>query len=251
MLSGTGGPGLTMLGTFIKWTFVGSAVLLPVSCWNADALPGGLVTLPELANEPHQEAVDEPAFEVQQGGVRYRVTPRYRYRLHGLVVSRRAHDGERMLHRRWNDHLNVADVCVVWGDNATADLAAFDFRSGQFTCYFRTDDAAAWRAFRTAQMANNHLLSDDPRIRERIADVQVGDQIRFEGYLASYRNDSGFERDTSVVRTDTGNGACETVFVTRFELLSPSPSVWPRLEGAAGFGLLGSALLWLVAALKG
>ena len=23
-----------------------------------------------------------------------------------------------MLHRLWNDHLNVADLCVIWGNNA-------------------------------------------------------------------------------------------------------------------------------------
>jgi hypothetical protein len=240
-----------MLGTLIKWTFVASVVLLPVSCWQADALPDDIVLLPELADEPLQHPLEQPPFHVDQGGVRYLVTPLHRYKLHGLVVSRRAHDGDRMLHRRWNDHLNVADVCVVWGDNAGAHLAAFDFWSGQFTCFFRTDDAAAWRAFRPEQMANNHLLSDQALLRERISTVRVGDQIRVEGYLASYSNDSGFQRGTSVTRSDTGNGACETVYVTRFDVVSPSPSVWPRLQSMAGFGLLGSVLLWVIAALRG
>jgi hypothetical protein len=240
-----------MLGTVIKWTFLASLVLLPVSCWRADALPSGIVPLGDLAADPEQHVLERPPFEVEQHGVRYRVTPVYRYRLHGLVVSRRAHDGNRMLHRRWTDHLNVADVCVVWGDNATADLSAFDFWSGQFTCFYRTEDPIAWRAFRPAQMANNHLLSDDPLIREHIAAVRVGDQIRLEGYLASYGNHSGFERGTSVTRSDTGNGACETVYVTRFDVLRASPSIWPGLADAAGVGLLGSVLLWLVGALKG
>ncbi|MDZ7670916.1 MAG: hypothetical protein U5Q16_16395 [Gammaproteobacteria bacterium] len=106
-----------------------------------------IALLDDLAEEPKQFAVEEPAFETEQGGVRYRVEPPDRYRLQGLVVSRRAHDGDRMLHRRWNDHLNVADVCVVWGDAATADLSAFDFWSGQFTCFFRTDDGAACAPF--------------------------------------------------------------------------------------------------------
>jgi hypothetical protein len=100
-------------------------------------------------------------------------------------------------------------------------------------------------------MANNHLLSDDDHLRERIAGVRVGDQIEFEGYLARYSNDSGFERGTSITRTDTGNGACETVYVTRFRVLRDSPSVWPTLQSTAGFGLLGSVLLWVIGALRG
>ncbi len=240
-----------MLSALIKWSFLGCLLILPVSCWQADALPGDIAVLDALAEEPDQRPVTEPAFRVEQGGVRYQVEPLYRYRLQGLVVSRRAHDGNRMLHRRWNDHLNVADVCVVWGSNTRIDLHAFDFWSGQFTCFYRTDDERAWRAFSPARMANNHLLSDDPYLRDRIAALQVGDQIRLQGFLARYRHDGGFERGTSTTRTDTGNGACETIWVTGLELLSPSPSPWPRVQSAAGFGLLGSVLLWVLAAVRG
>ncbi|HEX7037082.1 MAG TPA: hypothetical protein VF210_15005 [Pseudomonadales bacterium] len=239
-----------MLATLLKWTMLASLLLLPVACWNADVLADGVTPLPALGREPEQTPIEQPPFRVSQGGVDYEVTPLFRYRLHGLVVSRRTHDGERMLHRRWNDHLNVADVCVVWGDNATADLSAFEFWSGQFTCFFETHDPAAWRRFRPDQISNNHLLSDDPWLRERIAALRVGDQIRLEGYLASYRNDSGFERGTSVVRTDTGNGACETVYVTGFDVLQDSPSIWPDVQRLAGFGLIGSVLLWVLAALR-
>lgn len=240
-----------MLPTLLKATLLGSLLLLPVACWNADALPEDLAPRPELAREPEQTPLQKAPFRVRQGEVDYHVTPLYRYRLHGLVVSRRNHDGARMLHRRWNDHLNVADVCVVWGDNAHADLSAFDFWSGQFTCFFETSDPIAWRRFRPDQIANNHLLSDDAWLRERIAAVRVGDQIRLDGYLASYRNDSGFERGTSLVRTDTGNGACETIYVTAFEVLESSPTIWPEVQRAAGVGLFGSVLLWLIAALRG
>lgn len=240
-----------MFASLVKWTFLVSLMLLPVACWHADALPGDIVVRADLARDPEQLAAREAPFDVEQGGVRYRVEPLYRYSLHGLVVSRRNHDGDYMLHRRWNDHLNVADVCVVWGDNTGIDLGAFDFWSGQFTCFYRTDSASAWRAFRPEQMSNNHLLSDDAWLRERIAEVRVGDQIRLEGYLASYGNDSGFQRGTSTIRTDTGNGACETIYVTRFDVLEPSPSLWPAAQSAAGWGLLGSVLLWVVGALRG
>jgi hypothetical protein len=38
--------------------------------------------------------------------------------------------------------------------------------------------------------------------------------------LASYRNPANhFFRGTSTVRTDTGNGACETIYVSEFQIL--------------------------------
>ena len=51
-------------------------------------------------------------------GVDYRVEPLFSYELYGLVVSYRQHDGESSMHRWSNDHLNMADVCVVWSDTA-------------------------------------------------------------------------------------------------------------------------------------
>ena len=50
--------------------------------------------------------------------------------------------------------------------------------------------------------------------------AETGDYIRFKGLLASYQNPgNGFSRGTSTVRTDTGNGACETVYLSEFEVI--------------------------------
>ena len=159
---------------------------------------------------------------------------------------------DHLLHRLWNDHLNVADLCVVWGHNAGGvDLHAFEFANGEFTCTYRTHSEADWRAFRTDQISNNHLITPDPVLRERIGGVAVGDQIHFEGFLASYSNASGFHRGTSTTRNDTGNGACETVYVTDFGIVDPAPRGWRKLCNAALWGLLISGSFWLLGVGKG
>ena len=38
------------------------------------------------------------------------------------------------------------------------------------------------------------------------------------GWLAGYSNDDGFRRGTSTTRDDTGNGACETIYVDEFQI---------------------------------
>jgi hypothetical protein len=222
-------------------------VVLPVTWLKQDRLPAALALSSALAAEPRQVEIAHPPIDVDEGGTAYHVEPSHRYALDGLVVSYRLHDGDHLLHRLWNDHLNVADLCVVWGsDAAGVDLHAFEFANGEFTCTFRTRSDEAWRSFRLDQISNNHLLTADPAIRRRIGDVAVGDQVHLEGYLASYSNDSGFHRGTSTTRKDTGNGACETVYVTAFEILDPAPRGWRRLQSAATWGLLLSASLWLV-----
>lgn len=235
------------MARILQGSFLVCLVTLPVAWLQIDTLPRALPSSPELAADPRQVESKQQPIDVRVDDVDYRVEPKFSYALDGVVVSYRVHDGDRMLHRVWNDHLNVADLCIIWGDNTkNVDLHAFDFANGQFTCTYRTRSEKDWRAFRVDQISNNHLISADPLIRGRIGDVAVGDRVRLEGYLASYSNGSGFSRGTSTTRTDTGNGACETVYVTDFDIVEPAPRRWHSLQTAALWGMLFSGGLWLV-----
>lgn len=223
-------------------TLLASALLALVAFWNRNDLPARIELAPELGAEPVQVDTTSAPFVAEYAGVRYTVEPQFRYELHGLVVSYRLHDGESRMHRAANDHLNVADLCVVWSDTAfSPTLRKIDFWNGIFTCNFQTRDAEAWAHFRLNQISNNHLLSADPAIRKRIAGVRIGDQIRLRGQLASYGT-GGNRRGTSTTREDTGDGACETIFVDDFTVLEPARSGW-RLAWHASLALLAVTLL--------
>ena len=72
------------------------------------------------------------------------------------------------MHRLADDHLNMLDVCVVWGSNtSSAQLGKPDFWNGVFTCNVKTRDQAAWESFDMYQLSNNHLISDDDFIISR------------------------------------------------------------------------------------
>ena len=155
------------------------------------------------------------------------VEPLYDYDLYGLVVSLRQHDGTSRMHRAANDHLNVADLCVVWSDDATNErLDKISFWNGIFTCNFETRDDAAWKSFKLNEVSNNHLITADPAIRDRIADVGIGDQVHIHGWLSAYGSAGHGKRGTSTTRDDTGDGACETIFVDRFEIVSKAFGAW-------------------------
>ena len=204
-----------------------SFVVLLVSFWNRNNLPGNIDYVAEIAKEPSQTATRKQPFDVRYEGVQYHVAPEFAYDIVGMIVSYRHHDDNSRMHRLANDHLNMMDVCVVWGDNtAGAQLQKLDFWNGIFTCNVKTRDQAAWESFDMNQLSNNHLISDDDYIREQVRDIQIGDQIRVRGYLASYASPNGGMRGTSTTRTDTGDGACETIYVERFEIMQAATSNW-------------------------
>ena len=204
-----------------------SLVVLLVSFWNRNDLPGSIEYVPRILEEPEQSTTSKKAFDTSYKGVTYRVEPEYEYDLTGMIVSYRHHDGGSRMHMRANDHLNMLDVCVVWGSNTiNPRLDKIDFWNGIFTCNVKTRDQAAWDAFDMYQLSNNHLISDDEFIRDQVRKINIGDQIRVRGFLASYGSNSNAMRGTSTTRMDTGDGACETLFVENFQILQAATSYW-------------------------
>jgi len=219
-----------------------SFLWLLVSFWNRNDLPRNVEIRPDVLAEPRQTATRARPFDAAFNEVDYLVEPEYEYDLAGMVVSFRHHDGNSRMHFRANDHLNMMDVCVVWGESATSKLLhKIKFWNGIFTCNVQTRDQAAWDAFSMFQLSNNHLISDDEFIRARVKDVRVGDQIRVRGYLASYSNENGGKRGTSTTRTDTGDGACETLYVEKFDIIGPATSFW-RISMWVSLAILMAAL---------
>jgi hypothetical protein len=77
------------------------------------------------------------------------------------------------------------------------------------------------------QLSNNHLISANPYIRDRVSEVRIGDQIHIKGSLARYGAvGNGGLRGTSTTREDSGDGACEVILVDEFKIIVPGFSFW-------------------------
>lgn len=196
-----------------------------------NTLPAPEALSPALRGEPLQTRTRVAPFSASAGGVDYRIEPKFDYDIAGLVVSR--HDSAAWwdtIHADSNDHLNVADLCLVWGANA-ADGAYrhMSFHNAQFTCYYSYPGGVPVTRAHERAISNNHLLTADRNAARAIRALRVGDQVRLRGQLASYSHHSGFafQRGTSVSRDDSENGACETIFVDSVDVLARAPS-WPR-----------------------
>lgn len=202
------------------------AVLL-VSFWYRDELPKDINVHPDIMQEPSQTLIKRSEFSVNVDGNNYFIQPKYDYELYGLVVSYRHHNSDTGAHSRWGDHLNVADYCVIWSENVYGPLLAeIEFWNQEWTCYTKSDNREAFLRFDGSKLSNNHLITENNSIRDAIKEIGIGDQIRIKGWLSSYRSTDNLIRGTSTVRTDIGNGACETIYVNEVEILSDYTSPW-------------------------
>lgn len=223
-----------------------SLALMVLTRFLGHRVPAYTDALPALTSDPVQVAIPSQSKSISMNGHHYDLEFVADYEINGLVVSyHNAKSFWNISHAQWGDYLNSMDLCVVWGDNLTQSLAPFRFWSGNWTCYFQTQDSAAFRHFRPDQLANNHLLPADSYIAQAIEDAQIGDQIQIKGKLANYRIDGGQPRKTSLTRADRGGGACEIIYVTDFTVLSRANGLWMRASRIMWYVFLGSSLIFL------
>jgi hypothetical protein len=173
--------------------------------------------------EPLQRASERGAFTTTIEGYTYTLTPRAAYEIAGLVVSQHRGDALFNLYHQ-ADPGNIRDVCVVWGEAVTnGSYRKVKFSSGEFTCSYSWSGALT-PAFRPEKASNNHLVPADRAIARRIGAIRVGDQIRMTGLLVDYTvtkdGQDVFSRRTSLTRGDTGNGACEILYVTGLSVVA-------------------------------
>ncbi len=240
-------------GLFAK-ALAASVLLWGFSFWQSGRIPSRFSNLNQLQQNPLQTSSTQKPFEIQASGHTYQIQPIYDYELWGLVVSDHSSDSwmDNDTHESWGDFINTKDICVIWGQNVlNPNLSKISFRSGAWTCYAETKDTDAWRSFRPDQLSNNHVIPANDSIGRLIANSNVGDEIRIRGHLVNYKIDNGPSRNSSIVRTDMENGACEIIYVNEFETYAKNNKIWFRLANVSKWiaiislvGMIGCFFVW-------
>lgn len=219
-----------------------SVVGIVISFFLKDQLPGPEAILPPLFSPPIQSDVKEKTpFVKTMDGIQYVISPQYEYEIQGLVVTYNNFDESWLTFKVHKDPLNIKDLCVIWGGNLNSkQYLNVEYHSGAYTCYVRPKEGGK---IYPNQISNNHVLPANEDIAFLLKEARTGDQIAMKGYLVNYQTSKG-SRKTSIVRTDTGNGACEVLYVTQMSILDAPNFLW-RLAYKVAWILLTLSLLML------
>lgn len=230
----------------IKVLLLFGLVLFLAAITRKDQLPLVSDIDQSMYRDPVQKSSPLGPFKKEVDDNTYIIQPLYSYDLSGMVVS--FHDSDAWWdiyhHGSWQDFINVKDLCVVWGRNLESGVyRTMTYDSDNWTCFAMTSDQDVAQ-FHPDQLSNNHLLSADAGIKKMIMGVGIGDQIHLKGQLANYANpDHQFTRGTSTTRNDTGNGACETIYVEDFEIIKANNPGWRAVYLTAKIMIVASLLL--------
>ncbi len=111
------------------------------------------------------------------------------------------------------------DFVLTWGDLNASDVDEHIkySQSNRWYYYRYSSDAPVSGDYINEHSANTHVIPENVVIERQLKKVGKNDLILIEGYLVVVHFDNGDWRSRDT-RTDTGNGACEIVYVTNIEI---------------------------------
>lgn len=179
----------------------------------------GLFAWQQWDNRPirHQPGVLVPEVPVQSPGEKtaaftiddYLVKPQAAFTIRARVLSRE---------RYWlgtEADLSPIDLALGWREMSDQQyLDQIHIRQSGRWYFTRYDLPAPLSGQQIIHNSSNmHMIPADKYVRTRLLDLREGALVTLKGQLVNIEHPSGFKWFTSMSREDTGNGACEIVYV--------------------------------------
>ncbi len=106
------------------------------------------------------------------------------------------------------------DLALGWGPMSDSSvLERIEIQQRHRFYYWRTDDFPIPRRDIETHSANMHLIPATGHIAEQLKLIRPGHIVSLHGYLVEAHRDDGWQWRSSLSREDTGNGACELIWL--------------------------------------
>lgn len=162
-----------------------------------------------VSNDPVQ--VDRSGLpEIAMAG--YRITPVAEFSLQARVLSTETYHAGR------EADLSPVDLALGWGpmsDSAVLDRLQIS-QGNRFYFYRWTGRPPIPPTDIVEHSANMHMIPANDDIKRRLGKVRTGQVVSLNGYLVRVQAPDGWRWNSSMTRSDSGNGACELVWVNAF-----------------------------------
>ena len=144
----------------------------------------------------------------------YTVRPLAEFQLTARVLSRRNYSLGK------DAKLCPVDLALGWGPMSDETLLS-QLSISQFDrCYmWSLREVSVPREDVEHNSANMHMIPSTPEIRKQLKGLRKGSLIECHGYLVEVTAPGGWRWRSSLTRNDTGQGACEVVWVEELKVL--------------------------------
>jgi hypothetical protein len=199
------------LESMAKRLFILSIVVLGfliIRDWDSGPVvhtPGVLV-----AEIPLQRNLQPTGFMIDD----YRVTRKASFEIRARVLST-----ERYFMNREGE-LSPIDLALGWGpmsDQAVLDQLEIS-QSGRWFRWRYENSPPVPEQQIIVSSGNMHMIPANSGIERDLKKLRRGDIVRLKGFLVDVDHDSGWHWRSSMTRNDSGDGACELVYVESLDV---------------------------------
>jgi hypothetical protein len=168
----------------------------------------------ERKHPPGQIAPDAPLQRNIENGHSFTVkdftlTPRASFLLVARVLGSE--------HYRSDPGASLMPIDIAFGWGPMSDSALLNqlkvSQSNRFFFWRYDNEAPASHDIIIRSSANMHLIPADSDVEKMLFKARVGDVVELEGELVDVKRSTGWYVNTSLVRDDSGAGACEVIYV--------------------------------------
>lgn len=140
------------------------------------------------------------------------VTPLQPFKFEARVLGREDYHVDR------GAAVSPTDLALGWGPMADPQvLEHFDISQSDRWYHWHTVNPAISREAVESHSANMHFIPANNTAAKALATVRAGQNIRLRGQLVRVQGDDGFDWLSSLSREDTGQGACELIWLEQLE----------------------------------
>ena len=180
----------------------------------------------EYINVPDLNDLKAPVQGKAQGTKRITIDGKYTYitKVHTYTIQAKVIDVQQYMEFNYMNKLSPVDFGLAWGfmaEDKNQDKLTFSSNGSRFLRFHYNDDG--WLASVgghnavNQHVSNNHMIPANKKIKNQLISIKKGDFVQFEGFLvnvySTVENES-FTWHSSDSRIDTGDGACEIIYVT-------------------------------------
>ena len=193
----------------MNWKLIAFIALVSYGCYQHFSQQpvsrgAGVVATQQPSQQPMQNSSDKQAFN--HNG--YQITPLEDFSIEARVLAAKDYNFGR------EADLSPVDLALGWG-SMSDEAVLKDIKISQSNRFYfwRVESFPIPRKDIETQSANMHMIPADSQVERTLKSVRPGQVVKLTGYLIEAKADDGWRWKSSLTRNDTGNGACEVVFV--------------------------------------
>lgn len=167
--------------------------------------------LPEPSQSPYNGGIHIP---IKSNDLDITIYPQANYRIYAMVMSKRKYNWG------WESQISPYDLALAWNKLMLPEYqkGIRYSQSGRWYHYVYSCEFPLPKSYIISHSSNHHIIPANENVKKALDKVKKRQKIYLEGYLVNIKGKfQGREVwwNSSMTRNDSGNGACEVLYLTK------------------------------------